>query len=82
MSKVLLDGATVAKVVSLIERSNETGEVIAAWEEIQELLLECKLAYKQKMPPEFCGIHGGNRTDITPTHTYPPSLHAACRLAS
>ena len=76
----MIEGATVAKINSLIAKANATGECIATWEEIQEVLVLNQLAYRSKVAPEFCGVHSKNRT-LHHTHTPTPTI-AACRLYS
>ena len=52
----------IAKVDTLIEHGLRTGEIVSAWEEIRQVLLDACVAWEQQVPPEHCGIHRQNRS--------------------
>ena len=52
----------VAKVNKLIDTGLRTGEIVSAWEEIRQVLLEASLAWEQQVPPEYVGVHPLDRS--------------------
>ena len=52
----------IASVSKHIADAQQTGARVAAWDSIKELLVEAALAWIQQCPPEFCGVHPGNRS--------------------
>ena len=60
----LFTDALVAKVRSIIDEANRSGARVAAWEAVQQCLLENKVAWYNQIPPELCGVHPGNRSKL------------------
>jgi hypothetical protein len=54
----------VEMVQQVIKRANLTGERVAAWDQIQQIFMDHKLAYKSQVPPEMVGVHPDNRSRL------------------
>jgi hypothetical protein len=54
----------VQEVQKVIDTANSTGARVAAWDNIQELLLQHKVAWVAQVPPDFCGVHPLNRSKL------------------
>ena len=52
----------VSKVQKLLDEGSASGARVAAWEEIQEVLVKAKLGWTTQMPPDFVGVHPCNRS--------------------
>jgi len=52
----------VTKVQALLDEGIASGERVAAWEEIQGVLVTAKLGWTAQMPPDFVGVHPCNRS--------------------
>ena len=54
----------VEMVQQVINRANLTGERVAAWDQLQQIFIDHKLAYKSQVPPEMVGVHPENRSRL------------------
>lgn len=54
--------AVVEQVQTLLDDAAVTGCKVAAWDQIQELLLAAAIAWKARYPPNFVGVHAENRS--------------------
>jgi len=54
----------VAQVQAMIDEAEKTGTRAAAWETIQQVLLDNKLAWRSQIPPEMVGVHPENRSRL------------------
>ena len=54
--------ALVEQVQSLLNDAEVTGCKVAAWDQVQELLLGAALAWRARYPPNFVGVHYENRS--------------------
>ena len=61
-SPELFSHALVEKVQVLLNDAELTGCKVAAWDQIQELLLADAVAWKARYPPNFVGVHAENRS--------------------
>ena len=57
----LSDGVR-AEIPKIMHNAKSTGAIVAAWEELKELLEREKLAWYQQAPPEHVGCHKSNRS--------------------
>ena len=56
--------ALVAQVQGILDTASKTGARVAAWDEVQGLLKQHKLAWSSQVAPEFVGIHPSNRSKL------------------
>jgi len=56
--------ALIAKVQKCIDEADKTGARVSAWDTIQSILLEHKVAWRSQVQPEFVGIHPQNRSRL------------------
>jgi hypothetical protein len=54
----------VQEVQKKIDTADSTGARVAAWDQIQEVLLQHKAAWMAQVPPDFCGVHPMNRSKL------------------
>jgi len=54
----------IEMVQQVINRANLTGERVAAWDQLQQIFIDRKLAYKSQVPPEMVGVHPENRSRL------------------
>ena len=47
-----------------IDTANSTGARVTAWDQIQELMLQHKVAWVAQVPPDFCDVHPMNRSKL------------------
>ena len=61
-SPELFTASLVEQVQLLLHDAELTGCKVAAWDQIQELLLAAAVAWRARYPPNFCGVHCENRS--------------------
>ena len=52
----------IERVASLIAEAERTGARVAAWDEIQQILIDAQLGWYQQVEAQFCGVHYDNRS--------------------
>ena len=52
------------QVHKLCDDAEATGARVAAWEAIQVIMLQHKIAWNAQVPPEFVGVHPLNRSGL------------------
>ena len=52
----------VIKVQRILDDAQNMGTLVAAWDSIQDILIEAKLAWYAQMQPDFVGVHEQNRS--------------------
>ena len=52
------------KVDAVLQRSQASGERVAAWDQIVQLLTRAKLCWRSQVAPEFVGVHPENRSHL------------------
>ena len=56
--------ALLEQVGKICDHAETTGARVAAWEEIQAIMLQHKIAWNAQVPPEFVGVHPSNRSGL------------------
>ena len=56
--------AVVREVLALLVEAEQTGERVAAWDKIVDVLLKNNIAWYSYVLPEFVGVHPGNRNGL------------------
>ena len=64
LDAALFSDSLVKKVQSLIDKADASGEKVAAWDEIQQVLTDGKLGYFSQVPCDFVGVHESNRSKL------------------
>ena len=54
----------MSSVAEIIRKASHSGERVAAWDDIQKLLLDNALAFRSHVPPEMVGVHPENRSRL------------------
>ncbi len=54
----------VQEIQKKIDSASSTGARVPAWDQIQELMLQHKVAWVAQVPPDFCGVHPMNRSKL------------------
>jgi len=82
MSDVATLAACTKEIGIAIAKADASGEKTTGWEHIQELLVSANLAYRSRVPPQFVGVHQGNRITIHGRHHsfYLSHMHETWRL--
>ena len=57
-----LSAPIVETVKKMIAKGAESGELITCWEEVQQVLKDAGLAWRQRTPPKFVAEHPENRS--------------------
>ena len=56
--------ALLEQVGKICDHAETTGARVAAWEEIQAIMLQHKIGWNAQVPPEFVGVHPSNRSGL------------------